>query len=236
MIRRYRPLFKPNLKADILLTEDESHYICNVMRRSVGDSFSFFNDMDGEWLMTLTHISKKRTEARFDKLIRSPINQQNQLALTIGILKHDAMSLVIEKATELGVTHIWPLITDHCQSSSAWRHDRYAKIAQHATQQCERLDIPFIDAPKTLEQWLYTMPDDFSWCAAIERLDHPKDKLKYKNGIIVGPEGGFSQAEKELFLGHSDISSISLTSTILRAETAAIYGIALIHAQNALPS
>ena len=126
---------------------------------------------------------------------------------------------MIEKATELGVTDLQPIM---CERTNSHRLniERLIKNTQEASQQCERLDVPKVHAPLALREFLNTLTSDIHWYAALERSDSADTVIEFPAGFIIGPEGGWSVQEQGML--KKCARPISLGKNILRAETAAI--------------
>ena len=178
------------------------------MRLKTSDSFSVFNEREGEWSVQGEHYTFLRSFAPPPSLWLAfcPLRQTERLRF------------LIEKATEIGVTHFLPLRTDHTQGRF---DERKAKLwSIEAVEQCERLDVPQFLPLQSLDT-LLTL--DVQWAIAMERSSSSSLTQKAE-GIIIGPEGGFSEKEKDI-MHKRNLSCVSLGETILRAETAALVGI-----------
>lgn len=212
-------------KENLTLDGDHSHYLARVLRYQVGAHVNVFNEKDGEWQSQIIEITKKAVIIQLEMQVR-PATLTPPLWLAFSPLKNDAMGFLIEKATELGATHLQPILTERCNTQRL-NLERMQKNAIEAAQQCERLDIPEIMAPLTLDKFLQNLPQNIQWCVALERAKAEnivkvllKDKVCI-SGFIIGPEGGFTTNEVKLFDKYQ-ITPINLGSRILRAETAAL--------------
>lgn len=205
-----------------ILSEPQSHYVQVVLRKKIGDSIKLFNETNGEWNATISQITKRAVTVNVENLIRQPIKLIERF-LAFAPIKHDALGFLAEKITELGVTHVQPIITEYTQVHK-FPAERFQKQMVDAAQQCERFDIPQLYPPKKLNLFLKEMPSHIKFYAALERTSRPEIELNKTQpmGFIIGPEGGFSPHEKNLLLNHSNLKPISLGSLILRAETASI--------------
>lgn len=198
---------------DLTVSKDQRHYLLKVMRLNPNDIFHIFNQT-GEYEIT-AHTweigSKIRT---IEKL---PIR-----ALAFSLIKPTRLSFLIEKSVEVGVTHLFPLITQHGQVSS-FKKERFEKIIIEATEQCGRLSPPECYDPIKLKDFIANPTLSTTWFFGdfeAESTAMPKDY-----GMIIGPEGGFSNDEITLLRQHA--KGVLLSSHILRAETAAIVGLSL---------
>lgn len=195
------------------LNKDQRHYLEKVLRFRQGDCFFGFNERDGEWKITFQNSQYICVEQR-----RIP-HKTEVCWLAFSPIKHDSMNFLIEKATELGVTDLQPLI---CERTNSHRLniERLEKNAIEAAQQCERFDFPKIHKPVKLKEFLQALPDKVIWYAAIERENAIPIKIEKLAGFIIGPEGGWTIQEQLLLKEHAKL--ISLGSNVLRAETAAL--------------
>lgn len=215
-----------SLSAGITLSIDgpQHHFLKNVLRTTADDQIAFFNGKDGEWLATVTAVDKKA--------ITLKINQQTQeqksltsLTLAFALVKKNPLDLIIQKATELGVTSLVPLITDRTVVQKL-NLDRLQDIAIEASEQSKRICLPTIVTPKKLEAYLKDLAKNATLYFADESLsgapattvftpsDHPI--------LLIGPEGGFTDNERSMIKKLSQAKSFTLGPRILKAETAAI--------------
>ena len=221
--------------AEISATSLQAHYLGAVMRRGVGDPVILFNGRDGEYLARITLI--KRDQARFlaDRQTRPQIPLP-EMTLVFAPIKRDATDLVVQKATELGVTAIYPILTARSNTQRV-NLERFRAISVEAAEQCERTDLPTLHSPVPLFQFLAGWPVDKPLAACLERSDAPHlATIPPATGLIVGPEGGFTSSELDVMRRHPFVMPVSLGSLILRAETAAIAGLALLQANTAGPA
>lgn len=229
MIRLYIPQYTLFPHFSFEATAEQNHYLLHVMRLKPNDPILLFNEKSGEFLAS-AQIKKKSITFTVEQRMRSFIAPP-PLWLAFCLIKPHLMHLILEKATELGVTHIQPLISEYSQIRSI-HIEKFQKIVIEASEQSERLDIPTIRPVISLSDFCDNLPA-IQWLACLERTQaqpilsalhaHPA------SGVIVGPEGGFSQAEKTR-LQAQNIIPISLGNTILRAETAVIYGLSCLNA------
>jgi len=217
-------------------SEAQSHYLANVMRRAVGDEVKLFNGKDGEWAARITAISRKAV--RFEPLtLTRPQASDPDCWLCFALLKRQKTDLVVEKATELGASVIQPIITERTQADHV-NLERLRAIAIEAAEQCERLMVPEIREPVKLPALLAAWPSERQLFIADERrtgsgLRPPADALQ-PIALMTGPEGGWTLSELDGIGAHplvSRFARVSLGARILRAETAAIAGLALLLAQ-----
>ncbi len=217
------------------LTLPAAHYLTNVMRLRIGDSFLVFNGHDGEWLATLAGIQKKETFFKVTQLIRPQLAPPNShCQLLFSPIKPHRLSFLLEKATELGVSVLQPILTQHSTVRS-FNHSKAMAQVIEAAEQSERLTVPLLNELENLSNILDHWPDDHPLLICDERRDS-KPLVQTLEAIealevsfMVGPEGGFSTTEFSQFEKYPFIKFISLGSTILRTETAALVALALFH-------
>lgn len=221
------------------LLDENFHYICNVIRKKVGDSFPGLDRDGNKWLLTIIEISKESCNLKIDK-IESQNNTKVEVTLVQCLPKGKKMDLIIRQAVEAGVKRIIPVLSDHAvprfenQKDLDKKRSRWEKIAQEAMQQSGTTIIPEILNPvkmdKIPEIWDKCGPGLF--CHQIRIDNNSLHKCLNENinavYIVIGPEGGISQREVEL-LENSGFQSIYLGDNVLRAETAALYATAAIN-------
>ncbi len=214
--------------SSVAATAEQAHYLLRVMRRREGERVALFNGTDGEWAAALA------TEGRSLRFaVRERLRTQApdaDLWLAFGLLKRDATDLVVRQATELGVARICPVLARRSQGERV-NLERLRAIAIEAAEQCERLTLPAIDAPEPLAALLAAWPRGRRLVALLERA--PAAGIRPAAGaagLLVGPEGGFAPEEIAELRCHDFIDPASLGPRILRAETAAIAGLAQMQA------
>ncbi len=213
----------------IPLSRDDTHYLVRVLRLREGDVIHIFNATMGEWRCTLTDVTKVDGMLQLLDCVRLP-QVEPVTYLIYATLKHDAMTFLFEKATELGVTHFQPMITDHAQKYAV-HPDKVMRQLKQSIQQCERLSLPVILPTLRFDQVVTCYSKAY---IALERSDAvpllralPSDSNK-PCAFIIGAEGGFSPREVDL-VAKSTLTIVSLGHTVLRAETAALVGLGAIH-------
>lgn len=215
----------------IPLPEQPSHYLKNVMRREIGDKIRLFNQASGEFLCTISDILKKNCIVTCDEQIREPRINPNTRHLYFSPLKKDKMDFLTEKAVELGVTHLHPVLFERSVIRDI-KEDRIKSQIIEASEQCERLDIPNLLPLQKLDQLLKKHPDACPLYAAIERQEsikllHEIHIFPSHCALLIGPEGGLTNEEIAMLQKHSFITPVTFGDRILRAETAALYGLSL---------
>lgn len=219
------------------LDDGQSHYVRNVLRLSDGSLVRIFNPGSGEWLAELCFQGKKSTEVKAKEQLRAPLPQIAALALYFSPIKKERQDWMIEKAVELGVTHFYPIFMQRSVVRDI-NLDRTRLHIIEASEQCERLDIPEIAAPQTLTSFLKRAPPHSPLYAALERREIPslRDVVSHRfpavpaadRSLLVGPEGGFSDEEMDQISRQVDFIPVSFGPRILRAETAALYGLSIL--------
>jgi 16S rRNA (uracil1498-N3)-methyltransferase len=197
------------------------------MRLEAGDTLRVFNGADGEWQARVEAVGKKEVRLQAQKLNRGQAPEPD-CWLCFSLLKRQKTDMVVEKATELGVSVIQPVITARTQGDHV-NLDRLRAIAIEAAEQCERLAVPEIFAPVKLAQLIASWPAGRALYVADER--RTSKLLRYSAdpaALLIGPEGGFTGEELEGIGARPLVTRVSLGARILRAETAAIAGLALL--------
>ncbi len=213
------------------LDKIKAHYLVNVLRKKCGDALRVFNGKDGEWLAEILEYNKKSFVIKIVKNLRFQSPRQ-ELKLIFAPLKQTRLSFLIEKSVELGVTELIPVLTEHTHARE-FNQLRAQNISIEAAEQCERLNIPTIQPLTSLETFLKNWPTDRTLYIGDERLTS-KNLMKQvlhetplEPSLLIGPEGGFSPHEFEILSTYNFVHFVSLGQTILRAETAAIAGLAI---------
>jgi 16S rRNA (uracil1498-N3)-methyltransferase len=219
--------------AEIAAAPAQAHYLAHVMRRAAGDAVVLFNGRDGEWQARIGTLRGDRGSFVVTEHLRAQA-VDSDIWLAFAPLKRDATDLVVQKATELGVAALLPVTTARTNTGRV-NLDRLAVIATEAAEQCERLTVPqiraLVDLPTLLRDW----PSERRLVVAMERVVAPRAAFAAGSaGFLVGPEGGFTERELDVLRAHPFVEPASLGSLILRAETAAIVGLALLQAPGPL--
>jgi 16S rRNA (uracil1498-N3)-methyltransferase len=210
-------------------TSAQAHYLGTVMRRGNGDVVRLFNGRDGEFGARIEAIRRDKATFLVEDSLR-PQRPEPDLWLVFALLKRDATDLVVQKATELGVAALLPVITERTNAHRV-NEARLAAIAIEASEQCERLTVPRLHKPRPLMALLGDWDADRQLLMAAERADAPAIRPAHEPAaLLVGPEGGFTPVELEAMLAHTFVTVVSLGPRILRAETACIVGLALLQA------
>ncbi len=210
------------------LDKSQSHYLTKVMRVKENEVFSLFNK-EGEWEAKILGISKSIVEFKTVKQLRQKENIK-ELWLAFSPIKSNYQNFMIQKATELGVTKFLPIIFDRTVVRKI-NKERLEKIVIEASEQSNRINIPIIEVAQDLNIFLKKNSMDLIFTdlnSNINKVD--KSKLTGKPVcIIIGPEGDFSETEREKILSFKDVQSIKINENILRSETAVISAISIVN-------
>ncbi len=213
-----------------LLTKEHTHYVVNVMRLKRGSNLNFFNK-NGEWKSEIIFLDQDRVEVRFLKKIKEA-NSLSGTELAICLVKKNAMDVILQKATELGISKIIPIVSERTEVKEL-NYDRAKKIIIEATEQSNQLAPPEINDVVRLKDFLSSFEKNSKLLFADV---NSKDKLKtedLKNSknvcILIGPEGDFSPVEREFILQNRAVKPFTLSRNILRSDTAVISAISLVN-------
>jgi 16S rRNA (uracil1498-N3)-methyltransferase len=210
-------------------TESQAHYLGSVMRRTIGDPLQLFNGRDGEWAGRLVSVSRGKATVAVETLLR-PQSPDVDLWLMSAVLHRATTDLVVQKATELGVSALLPVLTEQTNAGRV-NLDRLRSIATEAAEQSERLTVPMIYPAAQLSDTLLQWPPERPLFVALERAEARAPTFNSgPAGLLIGPEGGFGPRDHALFGRHRFVRPVSLGPRVLRAETAAIVGLALLQA------
>ena len=213
-----------------LLSKEHSHYVVNVMRLKRGSSLNFFNK-DGEWSSEIIFLDKDRVEVKFLNKIKESANVSN-IELAICLVKKGPMETILQKATELGVSRITPIISERTEVKEL-NYERAQKIVIEATEQSNQLNPPEVSKVIKLKDFLEKLDSEAKFLFAdvnsknnLQKKDVEGDVLKT---ILIGPEGDFSPGERESILAKANTTSFSISKNILRSDTAVISAISLVN-------
>lgn len=213
--------------AELPLERGQTHYLAHVMRRRAGDEVMLFNGRDGEWQARITTLAPGGGKVAVEQCLR-PQMAEPDLWLAFAILKRTATELLVQKATELGVARLLPVVTERSAASTP-NPERLLAIATEASEQCGRLSRPIIAEPASLATLLECWPEDRPLFAAVTRRTLPPPRpMRAAAGLLVGPEGDFADRELDLLALSPFVRPVSFGPRILRAETAATVGLALL--------
>ena len=222
-------LFYPeslSINSTLKLDKSQSHYLTKVMRINIGKNFSLFNQ-NGEWEARIIKITKGIVEFSTTKKIRSNDNEK-EIWLAFAPIKLNYLNLMIQKATELGISKFIPILTERTIVRKI-NEKRLNKIIVEASEQSNRLKVPKLEEIVKLDNFL-----KFNQKTKIifGDLNTNNNKLILKNTeplcILIGPEGDFSSKEREKILKFQNIIPLKINENILRSETAAISMISIV--------
>ena len=213
-----------------LLSKEHTHYVANVMRLKRGSNINFFNQ-EGEWASEVIFLEKDRVEVKFLNKIKEPL-KSSSIELAICLIKKNPMDIILQKATELGVSKITPIISERTEIKEL-NHDRAKKIVIEATEQSNQFIPPEISKTIKLKDFLNQINGsnklffaDINNKDRLKKEDIKDDNLKT---LLVGPEGDFTPDERKMILQNKNTISFSLSNNILRTETATISALSLIN-------
>ena len=211
------------------LDKSQSHYVNKVMRVKENEIFSLFNS-SGEWEAKILNISEGIVEFNVTKQLRQKENFK-ELWLAFSPIKSNYFNFMIQKATELGVTKFLPIIFDRTIVRKI-NKDRLEKVIIEATEQSNRINVPVIEQPQTLESFLKNDMDlIFTDLNASNKKIDIKKLTASPTCVIIGPEGDFSEQERQEILKFKGVQPIKINENILRSETAVISAISIINYQ-----
>lgn len=203
----------------------QHHYIHHVMRMQEGDGLRLFNGRHGEWGAAIVQTGKRRVSLEIKSKLKDQPAQAQGVHLLYAPIKKNRLDFLIEKAVELGVTDLHPVITARTEVRKLNAERLQAQITE-AAEQCERLDMPRLHPEMAADLALARWDTEIPVYACIER---DGDALPLSDivqagpcAFLVGPEGGFDPAECERFARHGFLKPVSLGQNILRAETACV--------------
>lgn len=215
--------------ATVSIEGPQAHYLGKVMRTAPGDAVIVCDDETGEWVARVVETGKRHVALAIASRLR-PRESVPDFWLCPALLKKDRFDLVLEKATELGVAAIHPLLTRRCVADKL-NPDRARTIVIEAAEQCARTALPMLAEPARLDRMLRDWPVGRTLFLADENggtpasaafRDHPGPAA-----LMIGPEGGFDDAERTAIRAHPATVAITLGPRILRGETATIAATAL---------
>ena len=225
-----RLFFSKSLSVNLAdkLDKSQSHYLTKVMRVKENEFFSLFNK-EGEWEAKILKISKSIVEFKTTKQLRQKENIK-ELWLAFSPIKSNYQNFMIQKATELGVTKFLPIIFDRTVVRKI-NKERLEKIVIEASEQSNRINVPLIESPQILDGFLKKNSMDLIF-TDLNSNNIKIDKLKLTDKpvcIIIGPEGDFSEPEKNKILSFKGVQSVKINKNILRSETAVISAISIVN-------
>ena len=210
------------------LNKEQSRYLISVMRLKINQDFSLFNK-SGEWNSKIISINKGIIEFKIQNQLRQS-NKVREIWLVFAPIKSNYFNFMLQKATEIGVTKLFPIITERTIVRKI-NEDRLNKILIEASEQSNRLTVPSIEKIQKLEKFLN---ENKNINLVFGDLNTENKKIELKNpskpiAVLIGPEGDFSENERAKILKFHDVQSIKLNDNILRSETAVISSLSIIN-------
>jgi 16S rRNA (uracil1498-N3)-methyltransferase len=225
-----RLFFKESLSLNLTSKLDklQSHYVTKVMRIKIGETFSLFNS-SGEWETKILTLSKSIVEFNITKQLRQK-ESTKEMWLAFSPIKSNYFNFMIQKATELGVTKFIPIIFDRTIVRKI-NKERLEKVIIEAAEQSNRINVPSIEEPQPLKYFLSNKKKDLIFTdlnSQNKKIDLEK-LTSNPTCIIIGPEGDFSEEEREQILAFKGVQPIKINENILRSETAVISALSIVN-------
>jgi 16S rRNA (uracil1498-N3)-methyltransferase len=214
----------------LTLAHDQAHYLRNVLRKNPNDTVRLFNAASGEFLARLTTLDKKGAIVMIDSQLRAPVLLSRRVHLLFAPIKKARMDFLMEKAVELGVTDLHPVMTHRTENRNLNESRLRAQITE-AAEQCERMHIATLHPVQPLRNKIQNWDKKSPVFWARERADAPLLASMALSGdvsFLIGPEGGFDSAEIDYLQQFPVLQPISLGPAVLRAETAALLCLGLV--------
>ena len=210
------------------LNKDQSKYLTSVMRLKINEEFSLFNK-SGEWNSKIVSINKGIVEFEVKNQLRQPDKEQ-EIWLAFAPIKSNYFNFMLQKATEIGVTKLFPITTERTIVRKI-NENRLNKIVIEASEQSNRLTVPKIEKIQKLEKFL---EENKNINLIFGDLNTENKQITFKDPtkpltVLIGPEGDFSESERVKILNFDGVQSIKLNDNILRSETAVISSLSIIN-------
>ena len=213
-----------------LLSKEHTHYVVNVMRLKRGSNINFFNK-EGEWKSEIIFLDKDRVEVKILEKVKQSMTSSN-IELAICLVKKNPIETILQKATELGVCKITPIISERTEVKEL-NFERANKIVVEATEQSNQLTPPEISKVIKLKDFLKNLDGSSKLLFAdVNSKDNLKAEiLKGAKSlpVLIGPEGDFSPSERELIFSNPNVVPFTISKNILRSDTAVISAISLVN-------
>ena len=213
-----------------LLSKEHTHYVVNVMRLKRGSNINFFNK-EGEWKSEIIFLDKDRVEVKILEKVKQSMRSSN-IELAICLVKKNPMETILQKATELGVSKIIPIISERTEVKEL-NFERANRIIVEATEQSNQLMPPEISEVIKLKEFLKNLDDSskllFADVNSKDNLKAEAFKEAKSLSVLIGPEGDFSPPERELIHQNLNVVPFTISKNILRSDTAVISAISLVN-------
>lgn len=216
----------------VALSQPQAHYLANVLRKGPGTPLALFNSRDGEWRAELAEINKRGAVA-ICKALAAPQRMPPDLWLVFAPIKKARTDFIVEKAAELGAARILPVQTEFTNSERI-RQDRLQAHAVEAAEQCGGTYVPVVAELQPLARLLDHWPTGRALIWADEMLADQSALSELPAApaaILIGPEGGFSDTERNRLRAMEHVHPLALGPRILRADTAAVAALTLWQSQ-----
>ncbi len=213
---------------------DAAHYLVHVLRLKEGADILLFNGTDGEWRCRIATVTKRACTLRCEEQVRVQ-DTWPDIDYLFAPLKRSRLDYMVQKAAEMGVARLQPVLTQHTMAERV-NLDRMRANAIEAAEQCGIMHIPDVREPMKLDAVLgaWDTSRTLIFCDEAADVANPIEAMRdlpgSKLAVLVGPEGGFSEGEQKLLRGKPYTRAISLGPRILRADTAAVAALALVNA------
>lgn len=227
---------KFGLDSALQLDADQARYLSRVLRLRVGDTLAVFDGLGSEYIASIAALGKSNATLQVIEETAAATESELKVHLVQGVSRGERMDFVIQKATELGVKRITPVLTEFGvvkldATRAEKRREHWQKVATSACEQCGRVRLPLIDAPLPLKHWFGNKPEQVDAelilkpgaATPLTRIEAPTTKIC----VLIGPEGGFSDGEFE-DAAVAGFRSVSLGPRVLRTETAAVAALAVL--------
>ncbi|MBG76815.1 MAG: Ribosomal RNA small subunit methyltransferase E [Alphaproteobacteria bacterium MarineAlpha5_Bin12] len=227
-IKRIYTQHSLNSDNHITLTSSQIHYLKNVLRVKINDYIRIFNGLDGEWLAKVQTIKKKEIDLILEKKIKDQ-NNFSRIDIFFSPIKKDRINILVQKCTELGIKNFFPIKSERTNIKNL-NIKNLQQNAIEASQQSERMDIPKIKELKSLEECINSLDKDYCLIFCDETKNEKNNIIDIMKKIhdkfskwvlIIGPEGGFSDNDRNKILNFQNTYPVSLGKRILRSDTAA---------------
>ncbi len=220
----------------VALSRDQANYLINVLRLGQGDAVLLFNGRDGEWRASLAGTGKRALAAVVGECLREQPSQPD-LHFLFAPLKHARLDYLVQKAVEMGVSRLQPVITRHTQVARLNLERMWANAIE-AAQQCGVLICPKSWSRRRSRRSSAVSTPAVCWCSATRTPRCRTRSRRWRRrcaralrlAVLIGPEGGFAEEEREALLKRANVVRIALGPRILRADTAAVAALALVQA------
>jgi 16S rRNA (uracil1498-N3)-methyltransferase len=221
--------------AQVALAREQVNYLFNVLRLERGSAVLVFNGLDGEWRASVSGTGKRDSALEVEERLREQ-PQANDLRFLFAPLKHARLDYLVQKAVEMGAALLQPVITQHTQVARVNVERMRANVIE-AAEQCGVLNIAEVMAPAPFAHAIEALPADtlLVFCDEDAEVKDPVAALTAAPphrglAIVIGPEGGFSENERQILLRRPNVVRLSLGPRILRADTAAVAALAVVQA------